>query len=613
MGNQIKILGADGQPLRLSAEAFIAASQSNSDLRNWHPRAGSADSDYLPEQGRIVPRSRDLERNHGVAHGARQTHHDNILGRGLRLSAKPNWTVLGKDEDWAETWGDLVEAQWQTWWGAVSCDAAETLVGDSLSSQVFNSAFLNGEAVALPLWLPGRGYRFNTCLQVIEPDRLSNPMGRADTDRLRGGIEIDEYGRPLYYWIRKVHPGDIFTGFGTNYGGYGSSYNLYSWERIPARSDWGRRRVIHANVSREVRPGQTRGVPELVSVMRQFKVLGDLTNAELKASVVNAMIAVFTESALGQEALVELLSNNPDALKSYQDGLANRGRGSIDGTGGLIIPLKLGEKVSSFSSNRPNTSFDPFVTSLFRHIATGLNIPYELLLKDFSKTNYSSARASLNEAWRFFRGRRKWLATYWCTPVYMLWLEEAVNMGLIEAPGFYENWEAYCRCFWIGDGRGYVDPLKEQQASRGRMEDNTSTLEAECADQGEDWKHVLNQRARELKEMKRLEEKYGIRFPTGSQPSAAALAPTDGVPGQDTTSGGGTPGGDGGAPAAGARVEEEYDPELIQSLGAVVAEAISAQPAPHFHFNMEHEKTKKTVTFREDGQGNLTGAVVEEG
>ncbi len=71
-------------------------------------------------------------------------------------------------------------------------------------------------------------------------------------------------------------------------------------------------------------------------------------------------------------------------------------------------------------------------------------------MKDFSKTNYSSARAALLEAWRYFSAQRQWLATYWARPVYELWLEEAINKGLIEAPDFYENKAAWTRCKWIG-------------------------------------------------------------------------------------------------------------------------------------------------------------------
>lgn len=492
------------------AEAFTAASRSHPDMRRWTPLPGSADSDLLTEQGTIVSRSRDLARNHGVADGARQVYQDNIVGCGLRLSAKPRWKMLGRTSEWAEEWGNQIEDLWATWFSTKACDVTGQLTGDGLTAQVQNSAFLNGEALALPLWLPNRGNRFATCMQVIEPDRLSNPNYRPDTDTLRGGVEIDRYGRPLAYHIRKTHPGDAWLGLGSGLG-------MGEWERIPAMTPHGRLRVIHANASREERANYSRGKPSLTAVMRQFKVLGDLTNAELKAAVVNAMVAIVTESAIGQEGLVELLSNNPDALANYQQSLASRG-GSVDFAGGRIIPLQLGEKISSFSSNRPNTSFDSFVTMLFRHIATGIHIPYELLMKDFSKTNYSSARAALLEAWRFFRGRRKWIATYWLTPVYRLFLEELVNAGLVdvEPNDFYANADAYCGCRWIGDGRGWVDPLKEAQAAELRMELNISTLEDECAEQGGDWQEKLDQRARELAYIKALEEKHEIKFPSAS-------------------------------------------------------------------------------------------------
>ena len=125
-------------------------------------------------------------------------------------------------------------------------------------------------------------------------------------------------------------------------------------------------------------------------------------------------------------------------------------------------------------------------------------------MKDFSKTNYSSARAALMEAWRFFMGRRQWLSTYWARPVYELWLEEAINKDLIDAPGFYDNKALWTRCKWIGPGRGWIDPVKEAQASKIRMEIGLSTLEDECAIQGLDWEEVLEQRAREQTRIQEL-------------------------------------------------------------------------------------------------------------
>lgn len=478
---------------RASAESYTAGSLTHPDMSRWMPFPGSADADLLPELGTIVSRARDLARNHGVAEGALQTITDNVVGIGLRLCAQPDYRLLGYDKAWAEEWSNQVEALWRTWAESIDCDAARSLTFAGLTVQVFRSAWLNGEGLALPLWLPQPETRFATRLQAIEPDRLSNPNDRRDSARLRGGIEIDDFGAPLAYWIRKTHPGDWISGMGVAAG---------EWERVPARTAWGRARVLH--VHDKERAGQSRGKPSLSSVMRQFKVLGDFQNAELKAAVVNAMVAVITESALSQDALVDLLGGSSDALTQYQEALSQRKQSSIDFNAGLILPLGLGEKFSGFSPARPSNAYEPFVTTVFRHIATGLNIPYELLMKDFSKTNYSSARAALLEAWRFFKGRREWLATYWARPVYELWLEEAVGQGLVEAPDFYANRAAWCRCRWIGTGRGWVDPVKEAQAAQIRMDIGVSTLEAECAEQGLDWEEVLEQRATEQERMRAL-------------------------------------------------------------------------------------------------------------
>jgi lambda family phage portal protein len=465
-------------------------------MRRWVPQQDSADSALLPEQPLIRARTRDLVRNHGIAEGAIQTLVDNIIGSGLRLKSRPARKALGWSEEQAEEWSNQVEMLWCTWADSAWCDVGRSLDFAGLTIQAFRSSLVNGEALALPLWMPNRrGAPAATCIQMVEPDRLSNPGGRGDTRTLRGGIEIDEYGGPIAYWIRRNHPGDPFLWSTSGPHEFGAPPGGFDWERVEAYTPWGRRRVIHVHDKERV--GQSRGKSAFASVLRQFKVLGDYTNAELKSAVVNAMVAIVTKSSLSQENLVELLSSNPDALDAYQKGLAERKRASVDFNAGMILPLGLGEDFASFTPGRPSTAFDPFVHSLFKHIAAGLNMPVELLLKDFSRTNYSSARAALIEAWRFFRGRRKWLARSWTQPIFELWLEEMVAAGKIIAPGYFETPHFYTRAKWIGDGRGWVDPLKEAQAAELRMRIGITTLEDECAEQGGDWEENIEQRSRE--------------------------------------------------------------------------------------------------------------------
>jgi lambda family phage portal protein len=468
--------------------AHMAASLRSRELAGWDPVAGSADSDLLPDLGTLRPRSRDLSRNHGIASGAHQTLVDNIVGTGLRLVSMPDYRALGKDKKWAEAWSTDVESKWRAFAETTDCDAAGQLNFYGLTRQVFMGGMLNGESLAIPLWLPGRG-KYSTKMQIVEADRLSTPWGQIDGPTMRGGVEIDQYGRPVAYNVRNIHPGDIYLSF---------MPNAFLWERIPAETPWGRKRVIH--VHDKERTGQSRGKPILTPVLTQFKMLDHYQRTEIQAAVVNAMLAAFIETPMDSASIAEMLGADPNA-KQWQDVQTARNEYMAPLAGGAVIPVFPGDKVTAFTPARPAAAFGPFTEAVLRHIGAGIGLPYELLVKDFSKTNYSSARAAMLEAWRFFTGRREWLSTLFCTPVFGLWLEEAINAGQIEAPDFYEHQYAYTRCRWNGPGRGWVDPVKEATAAQIRMANNLSTLEKECSEQGMEWEEVLEQRAAERARM----------------------------------------------------------------------------------------------------------------
>lgn len=226
-----------------------AASQTLREIASWQPGHGSADSDLLPELSTMVARSRDLSRNHGIASGAMQTLTDNIVGTGLRLSVKPDYKLLGKTKDWEEEWQAKVESLWRSWAETFDCDAGRCFNFHGLTTQIFKSCLVNSEALALVLWLPER--KVATSLQLVEPDRLSNPNNATDAKNLRGGVEIDKYGAPIAYHILKEHPGDYWA-------------TSLQRERIPAYTNFGRRRVLHVHDISRI--GQTRGKPILSSI-----------------------------------------------------------------------------------------------------------------------------------------------------------------------------------------------------------------------------------------------------------------------------------------------------------------------------------------------------------
>ena len=288
-----------------------------------------------------------------------------------------------------------------------------------------------------------------------------------------------------------------------------TSPSAYSWEHIPARDPSGRSRFVH--VYQMERPGQTRGVPAMASVMSDLRMYDHYQRAEVAAAVMNAMMCAFLELSLDMPSILELLGGDPSCTP--QEAYLGLRRDWVTQTkleAGMILAPPPGDKMSFLKAERPNSQFGPFTEQVMRHVGTSLGLPLELLMKDFSKTNYSSARASLLEAWRFFNNRRDWLITHWADVAYSLWLEEAANNGDVEAPDFYASRAAWCRADWIGDGRGWIDPLKEAEASGERRRQGVSTLSRECAEQGLDYRDVVRQQVREEKFVNDEREAVGL-------------------------------------------------------------------------------------------------------
>jgi lambda family phage portal protein len=486
------------------------ASYHRKQLSNWRPSQLPADIDLLPDLPTLVSRSRDLHRNNGVAAASLQTLQDNVAGTGLRLASWPDYRALGKTKEWAMEWSTNVEALWRTWASTTACDVANEMTFDTMTQLVFRSGVENGEAIALGMWMERPNTPYRTCIQLVESDRLSNPFGTPPSPAWQstgtmgipigagaaiiGGVEKDVFGKPIAYYIRKA---PLWLGGWA----VALSGGPEEWERIPAETDWGRKRVLHMHSKERI--GQSRGRPILTPVIEQFRMLDSYQRTELQSAIVNALVAGVIETPVDPMTLIETMGGNANTY------LENKNEYRVQLEGGSMIPLYPGDKMTPFMPARPAAQFSQFVEAISRQIGAALGLPYELALKDFSKTNYSSARAALLEAWRFFTVRRAWLAAYWAGPVYRLWLEEAINMGQVEAPDFYEKKEYYWRSKWIGMGRGWIDPVKEAEAAQLRMQTMISTLENECAEQGQDWNEVLEQRRIEQDRMKEL----GLEIP----------------------------------------------------------------------------------------------------
>ncbi len=499
------LLDASGIPIpagsvrRMAANgaAHAAADRFSRELARWNPHLASADADLLIERNRIVARTRDIARNNGWASGALQRHVDQAIGAQFRLSARPDFRALGLGAVWARQWSRHVEAQFRVWANdpRFFCDAAERGPLSALLGLMFRQRLVEGEALGLVHWIPRTGFAFATAIQVVDPDRLSNPGGLPDTGSLRAGVEINRFGAPRAYHIRNTHPLDVL----------GFRSDRFRWTRVPRRTRWGRARVIHH--FEQERAGQTRGKPLLTPILEKLKMLDHYEKTELQAAVVNAIFAAFIESPFDHEMLQDgLASNSLSEYQTQRKAFHDARQLALDGV--RIPTLFPGEAFKFTTAARPNAAFPEFERAALRYVAAALGQSYEQLAQDWSQTNYSSARAALLEAWKFLTARRDHFVAGVAGPIYGLWLEEAIDNGTVEmpdgAPDFWAAPAAWARARFIGPGRGWVDPVKEATAARLRMEAGLSTLQDEAAEQGRDWEEVLEQRAHEAETIRSL-------------------------------------------------------------------------------------------------------------
>lgn len=469
--------------------AYDAGDTLRQEIAGWRPNLEPADGELSHERDDIRARSRDLIRNNGWAAGAVVKEVDAVLGANFRPASKPDWRALGVSPEDAQALAREIEAAWRSYANdpRFVCDATRTMTMGGLFGLAYRHYLGDGDALAVLHWEEARPW--STVLRVVDPDLLTNPNDMFDSEIMRGGVEIDAHGAALAYHFRQGHPMAPWA-----------TVDAYRWERVARETEWGRPQVVH--FFDKHRDGQSRGVSRLTPIAEKLKMEDKYSRVELQAAVLNAVLGAFIESPLDPDMFADSL--NAGEISGYQEARADFHKQRQITLGGVQLPtLFPGERVGFHVAQRPAAQFGEFETAVLRHIAAGIGVSYEQLSADWSKTNYSSARAALIEIWRGWTSRRQAFAQRFCQPVYAAFLEEAIDRGLVFLPrgwpDFYEALPAYTAAKWIGPGKGFVDPVKEIEAAALRVKLGVSTLEDEAAElTGSDYEENMAQIEREI-------------------------------------------------------------------------------------------------------------------
>lgn len=540
-GAGVSLLDASGKPLQptrphalaegLDRVPYDAASFNGAHVAAWNPVLWSPDGEIDPYRDRIVARVRDLVRNDGWASGAVTRILDAAIGGSFRPIFKPDWLALQHmsgnaafDHVWADEYRRALTASWRGWANHPGfwCDAQRGSNFRQLMWTGFRHLLIDGDALAVLLYLPERvapgRARYATAIQLVDPDRLSNPQMFFDQKALRGGVEVDAWGAAEAYHIRRAHQGDWWA-----------AADSVIWDRIPRETDWGRPIVVH-HFTRE-RAGMHRGGAGIFTpVVNRLKMLIKYDGTELDAAIVNAIFSAYVESPFDHELVGDALAGDK-GLPAYQQDRVNYHRDHPAVLGGVKLPIFYpGEKIATVAANRPAGNFKDFEAAMLRNVAAATGLSAQQISNNWSDVNYSSARGAMLEAWKTLDRRRVDFGVGFCSQIAMAFVEEAMDTDTLPLPSgvvpdFLDARAAYTRCEWMGPGRGWIDPVAERQGAVLGMDAGLSTLERECAESaGADWEEELGQRKIEFDRFQELGLPRPVWF---GMPAASAAQPAE--------------------------------------------------------------------------------------
>ncbi len=458
----------------LHLRAFSGA-QTGRLTSDWNASSNSQNAEI--KSGLIIlrNRSRELERNNEGVRGFLRSAELNTIGKGITFQCQ----ILKSNSELDKALNDKIEIEWEKWSRKDSCDVSGMLGFNSIEKLMVRRDFVDGEFIVRMVKQKFGRSKVPFALEIIESDLLDERInGVSDTGNvIKMGVELDSWGRPIFYHFRTSHPGD--AGFGVPY---------QNRTKKVAASE-----IIH--IFTVERSGQVRGYPKTNSVMFTLHQLRGFEEATVVGKRAKASVMGFVQSTDEVEATGDEVINN--------ERVSNLSPGKIEylKPHETIVVPNLGTDTGA--------SDDAFIATQHRKVATGLGGSYESVSGDFSKTNYSSSRLSIINERDFFRSLQKYYAEVFHQIIFENWLKAAVYAGVIQVPdSYFLDPEPFHQVRWMPRGYTWVDPLKDVSAQILALDKGLKTRSEILAEDGKDFEETMAQLQRENKIM----EKYGIKL-----------------------------------------------------------------------------------------------------
>lgn len=439
---------AERTPRKLSQQVegvYDVAQTTDANAKHWQ-YADSLDADACNSPGvrqTLRNRTRYELRNNSYAKGMVRSLAEDCIGTGPRLQLHTASRRANQQ----------IEAAFSRWSRRIRLAQKLRLIRKARAQ--------DGEAFGL--LTNNRGLRGNVKLdvRVIEGDQVATPGLAYATPDAVDGIRFDPWGNPTQYDVLPRHPGSQFAFL---------SITPKPW---PAES------VLH--YFSPDRPGQHRGVPELLPALPLFALLRRFTLATVGAAEFAAASAgvIYSNST----ALTDDEVEDVEAMDAIEYELRS------------LLTLPKGWDMRQLKAEHPATTYEMFKRAILEEIARCLCMPFAIAAGNSSGYNYASGRLDYQVYDKSIAVERSDLVSIVLDPLFDAWLHEALLAGEIpDTAGPVAEWTHE----WHWDARGHVDPVKAANAQIQRLAHGMTDYGAEYAAEGRDFEEAHERQAQAL-------------------------------------------------------------------------------------------------------------------
>ena len=209
---------------------------------------------------------------------------------------------------------------------------------------------------------------------------------------------------------------------------------------------------------------------------------------------------------------------------------------------GEVHYLGEGETVN-FATPAQTADGNQYLESQLRQIATGLQMPYEVLAKCWGHMSYSGGRLALIDGRLVFKVRQKLMGEVFLIPLWRRFVLECLLKGYLSIEPFFYNKNRWLieSAAVVGSGWDWIEPSKDVSADMQSAQAFFKTRTQILAERGLDFEEVCRQVAAERKILEKYELPLDMPLPnvpftqldsdspdnaaTGNQKPAAKSAP----------------------------------------------------------------------------------------